>query len=212
MEHNLSDLRRDYTKDRLRKKDIQEPLAFFQTWLDAALSSQDISEPTAMILSTVSDKCPSARVVLLKGLKADGLLFFTNYTSKKAADIAKNPQAALLFYWMPLERQVRIEGLIEKIDREDSISYFKSRPFANRISALVSPQSQVIPNRTFLENRYTELLNLHTHYEPKCPDSWGGYILKPTYFEFWQGCPSRLHDRIILEKDNGLWIKKRLAP
>lgn len=212
MEQNLSDLRRDYNKNTLRKKDIQAPWPFFQSWLDEALSSPNISEPTAMILSTVSDNRPSARVVLLKALEAEGLLFFTNYTSRKAADIAKNPQAALLFYWMPLERQVRIEGRIEKISRTDSLNYFKSRPLGSRISALISPQSQVIPNRAFLEQRYTDALNLYTHTEPECPDFWGGYILKPIYFEFWQGRPSRLHDRIVFEKDSGMWVKKRLAP
>ena len=212
MSHNLSDLRQDYTKDSLKEEDIQNPLAFFKKWLDDALACPDISEPTAMTLATVAARRPAARIVLLKGLKAEGFLFFTNYKSRKATDIAKNPAAALLFYWMPLERQIRIEGKVEKISRADSVAYFKTRPRGSRIGALVSPQSQIIPNRTFLEQHHAAALDLYTHAEPKCPDFWGGYILKPTYFEFWQGRPNRLHDRIIFEKENGDWGKKRLAP
>lgn len=212
MTQNLKDIRQDYTKNVLREKDLDLPFPFFQNWLDEALATPVIAEPTAMILATVSNQQPSARVVLLKELKPAGFLFFTNYKSRKAAEIADNPHAALLFYWMPLERQVRIEGKVQKISRSESIAYFKTRPLGSQIGALVSPQSQVIPDRDFLENRYKEASDLYTHSEPECPNFWGGYMLKPTYFEFWQGRSSRLHDRIVFEKQAQSWLKKRLAP
>jgi pyridoxamine 5'-phosphate oxidase len=199
---NIADLREDYRLKSLDFTDVSaHPFPQFETWFQEALAAQ-ILEPNAMVLATVADGKPSARVVLLKGLNTEGFVFFTNYTSRKGMELAENPHAALCFNWLDLQRQVRIEGIIEKISEADSDAYFNSRPFGSRIGAWASPQSQIIPTQKY-EN---------TEGVPR-PSHWGGYVLKPHLIEFWQGRSSRLHDRICYQKnEQGEWIMVRLAP
>jgi pyridoxamine-phosphate oxidase len=167
-----------------------------------------------MTLATAtSDGRPSARIVLLKGFNDDGFVFFTNYLSRKGKEIAKNPLGSLLFYWISLERQVRIEGTIEKVSREESEKYFQSRPRASQLGAIASPQSQEIADRVVLETKFNEAEIQYADKDIPKPSYWGGYILKPRLIEFWQGRGSRLHDRILYKKvDNKNWKKVRLAP
>jgi pyridoxamine 5'-phosphate oxidase len=214
---NIADLREDYRLKSLDFTDVtSHPFPQFETWFQEALTAQ-ILEPNAMVLATVSADKPSARVVLLKGLATEGFVFFTNYTSRKGIELAENPNAALCFNWLDLQRQVRIEGIIEKISAAESDAYFQSRPFSSRIGAWASPQSQIIPNRSVLEENVVELTKKYENTEgpsevPR-PEHWGGYILLPTLIEFWQGRSSRLHDRIRYQKmDNGAWEMDRLAP
>lgn len=214
MSRNIADIRQDYKKDALSEKDVlSDPLKQFQKWFDEAIVSK-VMEPNAMTLATVSEShMPSARIVLLKGIENDGFVFYTNYQSHKGIELAKNPQAALTFFWAELERQVRIQGIVEKVSKEQSEIYFKSRPKDSQIGAWSSPQSAVIVNRDILEARQAELtLKFKDDKVLPKPAQWGGYILKPLVIEFWQGRASRLHDRIlyVLEKDK--WVKKRLAP
>lgn len=211
---NIADLREDY---RLKSLDFTHvtthPFPQFETWFQEAITAQ-ILEPNAMILATVANSKPSARVVLLKGLTTEGFVFFTNYTSRKGVELAENPNAALCFNWLDLQRQVRIEGVVEKISEAESDAYFNSRPFSSRIGAWASPQSQIIPNRSILEENVVKLTQKYENTEgvPR-PEHWGGYILLPTLIEFWQGRSSRLHDRIRYEKtDKGDWEMVRLAP
>ena len=206
---DLHNSRLNYTKSELIETNIStNPFAQFGTWLDTALTV--MQEPNAMILSTVaSSGVPSSRVVLLKAFNANGFVFYTNYLSRKGNEIAANNKAALLFFWDALEQQVRIEGTLEKTDAQQSESYFLSRPYESQLSAIVSPQSQEISSRSYLEDKLEALKNTDGL---KCPENWGGYILKPTYFEFWQGRANRLHDRIVYEELDGNWNIKRLAP
>jgi pyridoxamine 5'-phosphate oxidase len=211
---NISDLREDYRLKSLDFTDVTtHPFPQFETWFQEAVAAQ-ILEPNAMVLATVAEGKPSARVVLLKGLTTEGFVFFTNYTSRKGIELAENPHAALCFNWLDLQRQVRIEGVVEKISEVDSDAYFNSRPFGSRIGAWASPQSQIIPNRAILEENLVEYAQKYENIEgvPR-PPHWGGYILLPTLIEFWQGRSSRLHDRIRYEKtENGAWEMARLAP
>jgi pyridoxamine 5'-phosphate oxidase len=211
---NIADLREDYRLKSLDFTDVtNHPFPQFETWFQEAVAAQ-ILEPNAMVLATVADGKPSARVVLLKGLTTEGFVFFTNYNSRKGTELAANPHAALCFNWLDLQRQVRIEGLIEKISDADSDAYFNSRPFGSRVGAWASPQSQVIPNRTILEENLAEYTKKYENTEgtPR-PPHWGGYVLLPTLIEFWQGRSSRLHDRIRYEKTvEGDWKIERLAP
>jgi pyridoxamine 5'-phosphate oxidase len=211
---NISDLREDYRLKSLDFTDVTtHPFPQFETWFQEAVAAQ-ILEPNAMVLATVAEGKPSARVVLLKGLTTEGFVFFTNYMSRKGIELAENPYAALCFNWLDLQRQVRIEGVVEKISEVDSDAYFNSRPFGSRIGAWASPQSQIIPNRAILEENLVEYAQKYENIEgvPR-PPHWGGYILLPTLIEFWQGRSSRLHDRIRYEKtENGAWEMARLAP
>jgi pyridoxamine 5'-phosphate oxidase len=211
---NIADLREDYRLKSLDFTDVtSHPFPQFETWFQEAVSAQTL-EPNAMVLATVADGKPSARVVLLKGLTTEGFVFFTNYTSRKGTELAENPNAALCFNWLDLQRQVRIEGVIQKISEADSDAYFNSRPFGSRIGAWASPQSQIIPNRAILEENLAEYTQKYEDTEgvPR-PPHWGGYILLPTLIEFWQGRSSRLHDRIRYDKtENGVWEMARLAP
>ncbi|TZF83993.1 pyridoxamine 5'-phosphate oxidase [Pedobacter sp. BS3] len=210
----LENLRQDYRSAILTEKEAPaEPFTLFGTWFNQALAA-GVSEPNAMTLATASPAGkPSARIVLLKGFSPDGFVFYTNYLSKKGKEIAKNPVAALVFFWPEIERQVRIEGTIEKVSKEQSEAYFHSRPKSSQIGALTSPQSQVIASRDVLENKWAELeLKYHDSEVPK-PSYWGGYLVKPQTIEFWQGGASRLHDRIIyLKADKSNWKIARLAP
>ncbi len=210
-ENSLSNLRKNYEKGELLEDKIHSnPFKQFSVWFEEVLNS-NIYEPNAMILATASDNKPSARVVLLKGFDEIGFKFYTNYNSRKGQDLSVNPNAALLFYWMELERQVRIEGRIEKLSREESLEYFNSRPLESRYGALASNQSEIIPNREYLEKKFSELKEKYG-FNPPMPENWGGFILKPNLFEFWQGRPSRLHDRIVYERTESNWKIYRLSP
>lgn len=207
---DLHDNRRNYTKHELTEKKISlNPYEQFGWWLEDA-TNDGILEPNAMTLSTATKEGkPSSRIVLLKAFSEEGFIFYTNYHSRKGKEISKNNSAALLFFWDKLERQVRLEGTIEKIEAQLSEKYFASRPFESKLSAIVSEQSEEIPSREFLEDK---LEALKESGETNRPENWGGYILKADYFEFWQGRASRLHDRIVYELENGAWKTKRLAP
>lgn len=210
---SIADIRKLYKKQTLTEKDVApNPISQFEKWWNEAIAS-NIDEVNAMTLATCApDGRPSARVVLLKGIKDDGFVFFTNYESSKASHLRANPYAALVFFWMELERQVRIEGLVEKIEPAESDRYFLSRPAASRIGAWTSPQSQIIPSRDFLEEKQHLVEKQFEGKEITRPEFWGGYILHPHRMEFWQGRPGRLHDRIQYTLDDGLWKIARLAP
>jgi pyridoxamine 5'-phosphate oxidase len=207
----IADLRREYTRASLDEADIdRDPIAQFGKWFDEALKS-DLREPTAMALATVGeDDQPSSRMVLLKGFDARGLVFFTNYASRKGRDLGGNARAAALFFWAELERQIRIEGAIERIDAEESDEYYKSRPLGARIGAWASPQSEPM-SKAALMGKVAEMALRHG-LNPARPPNWGGYRLAPQQLEFWQGRPSRLHDRIRYRRDGPAWLIDRLAP
>lgn len=211
---SISDIRRDYMLKSFDESHAADnPFDQFREWWDEATSA-DIDEVNAMTLATVdANGKPAARIVLLKGYTHEGFVFFTNYESAKGQDLAINPNAALLFFWKELERQIRIEGTVEKIDPADSDAYFHSRPAGSRIGAWVSPQSKVIPDRAFLENNYNQLIEKYPD-ENKVPrpPHWGGFIVKPESFEFWQGRSSRLHDRLKYTSTAEGWSRDRLAP
>lgn len=214
MSKNIAAIRSDYAKKKLSEKKITaDPMKQFAKWWKQAVAS-GIEEVNAMTLATASsDGFPSARIVLLKGVEENGFIFFTNYNSYKGQQLAENPKACLVFFWKELERQVRITGLIEKIAAADSEAYFYSRPEGSQIGAIVSPQSQTIDNREWLEEHYKQIKKQSKETKIVRPDHWGGYILKPVIIEFWQGRPSRLHDRIQYTlEDNGNWKIERLAP
>ncbi len=208
----LADLRRDYTQAGLTEADAgDDPIALFRKWFEAALSAQ-LPEPNAMALATVSpDGQPSNRIVLLKGID-HGLTFFTNYESRKSREIQSNPRVAVVFLWDELERQVRIEGVIEKVTEKESDDYYHSRPLGSRLGAWASVQSEVITGREVLERHQAELLARHPDGNIPRPPHWGGYRLLPSAFEFWQGRPSRLHDRIRFQRQAETWIRERLSP
>lgn len=214
MSSTIADIRKDYRLQSLLEKDV-DPNAMkqFDTWWQEAIHSA-IDEVNAMTLATASaDGVPSARIVLLKGYDEKGFVFFTNYESFKAKDLAENPRACLVFFWKELERQVRITGLVEKVSAEESDLYFNSRPQGSRIGAWVSPQSQVIKNREWLDERTKELTEKYTTEPLIRPPHWGGYRVKPICIEFWQGRASRLHDRIQYTLgEDGKWNIERLAP
>ncbi len=211
---NLADIRDDYKMASLEESEVaNNPIQQFEKWMEEVLNAELI-EPNAMTLSTVgAGGKPSARIVLLKGLE-NGFVFYTNYESQKGKELAENPFASLTFFWADLQRQVRVEGKVQKISEEASINYFHSRPKGSQIGAEVSPQSAVIPNREFLEKRKEELERKYkSESEIPKPENWGGYVLIPNRVEFWQGRSSRLHDRLVFgQKKNGDWKIERLAP
>ncbi|MEX3605965.1 MAG: pyridoxamine 5'-phosphate oxidase [Burkholderia sp.] len=212
---SLADLRINYSRASLDEADVApDPIRQFDKWFKEALDAQ-LPEPNTMTLATVdTDGRPSVRIVLIKGVDKRGFVFFTNYESRKGREIAHNPNAALLFYWIELERQMRIEGRIEKISAAESDSYFASRPVGSRIGAWASEQSAVIANREVLEARERDFGALYGENPPR-PPHWGGYRLAPDAIEFWQGRPSRLHDRLRYLRDpagTGTWIIERLSP
>lgn len=211
----LENLRQEYSAKSLSETDVKsDPFGQFEIWFKEALDS-GIIEPNALTLATATpDGKPSARVVLLKGFDAEGFTFYTNYNSRKGHEIAENPYACISFFWLELQRQVIIEGVIEKVSADESTRYYQSRPKGSQLGAWTSPQSEVIANRGVLEEK---LAGLEKEYADKDvlprPEHWGGYILKPTSFEFWQGRQSRLHDRIqYISQPDKSWKIQRVAP
>ena len=211
---HIADIRKDYRLAALDEETVGlDPLAFFRKWFTEAEAAQ-ISEINAMTLATADvQSMPHARIVLLKGLDTQGFVFFTNYDSAKGHEIDANPHAALVFFWKELERQVRIEGFIEKINEAESNSYFQSRPIGSRIGAWASPQSKKIDDRHILDLNYARYEEEFSDIEIPRPPHWGGYRVIPNHIEFWQGRASRMHDRILFAK-NGMrnWERSRLAP
>ncbi len=213
MEKNLADLRRDYSLQELSEGAVAaDPFVQFANWFDEYLASQP-SEPSAFVLSTVGiEGVPSSRVVLLKGFDEHGLVFFTNYTSKKARDIEHERRVAMTFFWPELERQVHVRGVAERTSREESESYFASRPAASKLGAWVSKQSTELAGRSTLEEEFETVKKRFDDGEIPCPEFWGGFRIVPSRFEFWQGRRSRLHDRICYELKDGGWNIVRLYP
>ena len=209
----LQNLRQDYKAAELSENDIvNNPITQFEKWFENAVNAE-IYEPNAMTLAT-ADKSgrPNARMVLLKGVDKEGFSFYSNYLSQKGKELKRNPLACLVFHWGELERQVRIEGKVEKLDKETSEAYFHSRPAGSKIGAIVSPQSQVIDDREVLESKMEEATAYYEGKKIPKPAHWGGYIVKRTSIEFWQGRSNRLHDRIKYTLVNGNWKIERLAP
>ena len=213
MDISVADLRKDYTLEGLREADAEpDPFQQFQKWFDQALAAR-LTEPNAMTLATTTpDGNPRARMVLLKNFDERGFVFYTNYESDKGHELANNSYAALVFWWAELERQVRIEGSTQKVSDQESDEYFFSRPLNSRLGAWASAQSQVIKGREALERRLQELKTEYEDKEVPRPSNWGGYRVNPTVVEFWQGRPSRLHDRLRYRLDNGGWSMERLSP
>jgi len=213
MTRSIADLRQNYTLQALNEADVDpDPIRQFQRWLNQAIAAE-LPEPNAMTLATATrDGIPSARIVLLKGLDARGFAFYTNYESRKGQELADNPQAALVFLWTVLERQVRIEGQVEKVAAAETDAYFQSRPLASRLGAWASEQSRVIRDREVLEQRFAELKATYADETVPRPLHWGGYRVIPRQIEFWQGRTSRLHDRLRYRLEQGNWLLERLAP
>ena len=210
---SIADLRRDYSHATLSEHDADpDPIRQFEHWFQQTLTAE-VPEPNAMSLATVGkDGKPSLRIVLLKDVDARGFTWYTNYESRKGEDLLANPQAALTFHWIPLERQVRIEGRVEKVDAAESDAYFNSRPIKSRLGAIASAQSRPIESRELLEKQFADAEAQHGDHPPR-PAHWGGYRLVPEWIEFWQGRRSRLHDRIVYTRQpNGQWSRQRLQP
>lgn len=209
----LGNMRRDYGMESLHEDKVPtSPHELSKKWLEDAIGA-GLREPNAMVLSTVSrESQPSSRVVLLKGMDERGLMFFTNYVSRKGKELAVNPRAALLFFWEPLERQLRIEGRVEKLSDAESDAYFESRPMPSRISAVASPQSQRVDGREALDALWDQTRETAGNTRLHRPAFWGGYLLRPKYYEFWQGRENRLHDRIFYRLEANGWLRGRLAP
>ncbi len=210
---DIGELRRDYTQRGLDLDDLNpDPFAQFELWFEQAREAE-LLEPNALVLSTVSPEgVPHQRTVLLKYFDRDGLVFFTNYGSRKAQQMATNSQVSLLFPWYALERQLAIAGTASKISATESLRYFSSRPRGSQLGAWVSQQSTVISSRQLLEAQFENMKQKFLHQEVPLPDFWGGYRVKPTSFEFWQGRPSRLHDRFLYSLKQGDWAIARLSP
>jgi pyridoxamine 5'-phosphate oxidase len=215
MSQTLADMRRDYTRDGLCEEHApDEPLTLFQQWFADAVQTEQLPvEPNVMTLATVdAEGRPHCRVVLLKGLDARGFSFFSNYESAKGQQLAARPFAAMTFFWPALERQVRIEGRVERVTPQESDAYFQVRPLGSRLGAWASPQSRVIADRAELEGLLAQTEQRFLDEAPDCPPHWGGYRLLPERIEFWQGRASRLHDRLNYRLQDGAWLRERLAP
>jgi pyridoxamine 5'-phosphate oxidase len=211
---NIDERRKDYQQFNLREEDVDpDPIGQFRSWFDEA-SLSEVPEVNAMALATATaDGRPSVRMVLLRGFDGRGFSFFTNYESRKARDLEENPRAALVMFWHELERQVRIEGRVERVSDEESDRYFHGRPAGSRIGAWASPQSRVIRSRDAIEALYAEAESRYAEGAIPRPDNWGGYRVIPDAIEFWQGRPNRLHDRLLYSRrPDGGWTIERLAP
>jgi pyridoxamine 5'-phosphate oxidase len=191
---------------------MEDPLTLFETWLAEARGAMGYDADAMAVATATADGAPSARMVLLKGVDDRGLVFFTNYSSRKGADLGKNPRAALLFHWQPLGRQVRVEGAVSRVDRAESEAYARSRPRQSQLSALASPQSEVVPDREWLERRVEELDREHAERELPVGEHWGGFRVEPQAWEFWEHRDNRLHDRHRYTRADGGWKVERLAP
>ena len=214
MSIDIASIRDDYSAPGLMEKDMAaDPLKQFERWMDDAISA-NLDQPNTMTLATATPKgVPSARIVLLKEVNERGFVFFTNYRSQKARELEDNPLAALVFFWLPLHRQVRVEGYVDRVSNDVSDAYFESRPLGSQIGAWASPQSDVIASRAILESAYADIEKRYEKEDVPRPPHWGGYCLVPHAIEFWQGQPSRLHDRLQYRKEKeGNWILERLAP
>lgn len=210
---DVASLRREYRDLNLNKNDVRShPVDQFQEWFEQAVEVE-ARDPSGMTLAT-ADRAgrPSARIVLLKGFDRDGFVFYTNFGSRKARELEENPQAALVFWWTELDRQVRVQGQVRRADRADSEAYFATRPRGSQISGLVSPQSQVVAHREVLEEAVATAEAEYEGRDVPCPPNWGGFRLAPDYFEFWQGRLNRLHDRISYRLAGDEWVIERLAP
>ncbi|MDH4560708.1 pyridoxamine 5'-phosphate oxidase [Pseudomonas sp. BN411] len=215
MTQTLADMRRDYTRDGLSEDQAPaEPFSLFQHWFGDAVKTEQLPvEPNAMTLATVdAEGRPHCRVLLLKGLDERGFTFFSNYDSAKGEQLLANPFAAMTFFWPALERQVRIEGRVERVTPAESDAYYQVRPLGSRLGAWASPQSRVIRDRGELESLLADTEKRFLDQAPNCPPHWGGYRLLPERIEFWQGRPSRLHDRLNFRLVDGAWVRERLAP
>lgn len=211
----LAALRRSYQRDRLAESDLADTwYQQFRRWLDQAIETLPFPEPNAMVVGTAdADGAPSVRTVLLKEHDERGLTFFTNYTSRKGADLTANPRISLLFPWYGLERQILVRGRAERVGRDVSEAYFHSRPHGSQLAASISEQSRVVPDRDHLDRELAELARRHPEgTEVPLPDFWGGYLVRPHEVEFWQGRESRLHDRLRYRRDGEVWVTERLAP
>ena len=212
---DVARLRKEYTLRGLHRHELNpDPFLQFEQWFDESVRTAGDREPNAMTLATASKEgMPSARIVLLKGFSERGLIFFTSYESRKARDLAENPRAALNFHWPWLERQIRIEGSVEKVSREESEIYFNKRPIGSRFGAIVSKQSSVILSREVLERKLEQVMAEYRNSTPPVPQSWGGYLVCPQQFEFWQGRENRLHDRFLYSREGvDGWRIDRLSP
>jgi pyridoxamine 5'-phosphate oxidase len=213
-ERDIAELRREYAAGGLHESEMAaDPMTMLRRWLHDTVAA-GLHEPNAMVVSTVSaEGLPASRTVLLKGLDDRGLVFYTNYSSRKGAELAANPACALLFPWHDLERQVRVEGTATRTTAAENQAYFDTRPRASKIGAWASPQSEVVPDRASLDASYAEVLGRYGNEDIPAPPHWGGYRVRPEAVEFWQGRRSRMHDRLRYRRtDEGTWVTERLAP
>ena len=209
---DIKDYRTDYGKQELNRKDLPEnPIQLFDAWLQEAMDTIEKDANTFTLSTIDANSFPSTRVLLLKEVTDEGFMFFTNYNSHKGKELEVNPKVALNFFWPSLERQVRIQGVVEKVSKAVSDAYFESRPYKSRVGAWASEQSSTLESRAYLEERYLHFSKKYTEYVPR-PPHWGGYLVKPQKIEFWQGRSSRLHDRFSFDFSKGKWTANRLAP